>query len=45
MVTHCVCMGVKLDTLRDRAEADKKGCGTKCGLCLPYLPNSDSIRS
>lgn len=42
-VTRCVCMDVELATLTGYAsvEAIKEdtGCGTVCGLCLPYLVN------
>ncbi len=37
VVTHCICMKVELAALQSRAEAVAKGCGSKCGLCLPYI--------
>lgn len=45
-VTRCVCRGLSFATLLADARAsgltldqimDSTGCGTGCGLCLPYL--------
>lgn len=40
-VTRCICMGVELAALADHRSIEEikteTGCGTICGLCLPYI--------